>query len=71
MVLEVPSTKKTVLSVSKEHDSAVCKFLCDEVESICWEIKAKRSKLFKSKFGHRKLLRKCFCIGLELKKRMF
>ena len=36
------------------------RFLSDEVETIFWESKAKRSKLFKSKFGHRKLLRKAF-----------
>ena len=49
-----------VPGVSKEHYPAVCKFLSDEVETIFWESKAKRSKLFKSKFGHSKLLRKCF-----------
>ena len=38
--------------------------LSDEVETIFWESKAKPIKLFKSKFGHNKLLRKCFCIGL-------
>ena len=60
MVLEVPSTKNNCLSVSRERYSAVFKFLSDEIESIFWESKAKRSKLFKSKFGHRKLLRKWF-----------
>ena len=35
-----------------------CKFLSDEVETFFWESEVKRSKLFKSKFGHRKLLRK-------------
>ena len=35
-----------------------CKFLSDEVETIFRESEAKRLKLFKSKFGHRKLLRK-------------
>ena len=49
-----------VPSVSKGHFSAVGKFLSDEVETIFWESKAKRSKLFKSKSGHRKLLRKWF-----------
>ena len=67
MVLEVPSTKNNVLSVSKEHFSGLFKFLSDEVESIFWESKAKRSKLFKSKFGHRKLLRKWFQRYLQLK----
>ena len=63
--------KPNVLSVSKAHYSAVCKFLSDQFESIFWESKAKRSKLFELKFGHRKVLRKYFCIGLELKKWMF
>ena len=34
------------------------KFLSDEVETIFSESKTKCSKLFKSKFAHRKLLRK-------------
>ena len=34
--------------------------LSDVVEIIFWESKAKRSKLFKSKFGHTKVLRKWF-----------
>ena len=60
MVLEVPSTKNNVLSVSKEHFSGLFKFLSDEVESIFWESKAKRLNLFKSKYGPRKLPRKWF-----------
>ena len=61
MVLEVPPTKNRMFwAFEKEHDSAVFKFLSDEVESIFWESKAKRSKLFKSKFGRGKLLRKGF-----------
>ena len=54
------SSKPNVLGVSKEHYSAACKFLADEVETIFWKSKGKRSKLLKSKFGHRKLLRKLF-----------
>ena len=41
-------------------------FLRDEAETIFWESEAKQSKLFKSKFGHRKLLRKWFWSYLEL-----
>ena len=47
------------------------KLLSEEVETISWESEAKRSTLYKSKFGHRKLLRKWFWSYLELKKRMF
>ena len=65
------SEKPNVLSVSKDHFSAVGNILSDEVETIFWEGKGKRSKLFKLKFGHSKLLRKCFLIDLELEKRMF
>ena len=71
MVLEVPSTKNNVLSVLKEHYWAVFKFLRDEVKSIFWESKAKRSKLFKSKSGAGKLLRKYFWTDLDVKKPMF
>ena len=60
MVLEVPSTKNNVLNVSKVHFSGLLKFLSDEVESNFWESKVKRSKLFKSRFGAGKLLRKYF-----------
>ena len=42
-------------------------FLSDKVETIFPESKAKRSKLFKEKFGHRKLLRKWFWYYVELK----
>ena len=34
------------------------RFLSGEVETVFWEIEAKLSKLFKSEFGNRKLLRK-------------
>ena len=61
------SSRTNVLSVWKEHFSVFCKFLSDEVETIFLESEAKRSKLFKSKFGHRKLLRKRFRSYLELK----
>ena len=61
------SSKTNVASVWKGHFSVFCKFLSNEVETIFWESKAKLSKLFKSKFGHRKLLRKWFWSYLELK----
>ena len=44
-----------------------CKFLIDEVETIFWESETNRSKLFKWKFGHRKLLIKWFWSYLEIK----
>ena len=60
--------KTTVVSPGKMNFSVFCNFLSDEVESIFWESeKAKCSKLFKSKFGHLKLLIKWFCSYLELK----
>ena len=62
------SWKTNVESVSKEHFSVFCKFLSDEVETIFWESEAKRSKLFKAKFGHKELLRKWSWGYLELKK---
>ena len=43
------------------------KFLSEEAETIFWESEAKVSKLFKSKFGHRKILRKWFSCYLEFK----
>ena len=60
------SSKTKVLSVWKKHFSFLGKFLSDEVETVFWESEAKRSKLFKSKFGPRKLLRKWFWRNLEL-----
>ena len=61
------SSKTNVLSVSKRHFSVFCKFLGDEVETIFRESEAKLSKLFKSKVGIRKLLRKGFWKYLVLK----
>ena len=59
--------KMNVLSVWKGHFSVFCKFLIDEAETNFWESEAKHQKLFNSKFGHRKLLRKWFWSYLELK----
>ena len=61
------SSKPTVLSVWKGHFSISCKFLSDEVETIFRETEGRNKKLLKSKFGHRKLIRKLFCSSLELK----
>ena len=58
------TSKTNVLNVWKVHFSVFWKFL---IESFFWESRGKRSKLFKSKFGHRKLLRKWFSSYLQLK----
>ena len=63
------SSKTNVVSVWIEHFSVFCKLLSDEVEIIFWKSETKRSRLFKSKFGHRKLIRKWFWSCLELKKK--
>ena len=61
------SSKTNVLSIWKGYFSDFCKFLSDKFETIFWKSEANRSKLFKSKFGHRNLLRKWFWRNLELK----
>ena len=55
------------MSFWKEHFSVFCKVLSDEVETIFWESEEKHSKVFKSKFGDRELLRKRFWSCPELK----
>ena len=60
------SSKTNVLSLWKKHFAIFWKCLSDEVETIFRESEAKRSKLFKSKFGRRKFLRKWFWSYLEL-----
>ena len=62
------SSKMSFVSVWKDHFLAFWKFLSDKVETIFWKSYAKRSKPFKSKFGHRKLLRKWFWRYLQIKK---
>ena len=54
------SSKTNVVSVWKEHFSVFCKFLSDEVETIFWEMEARRSKPFKSKSGPRNFLENGF-----------
>ena len=66
--VETLSSKGNVLSYWNEHFLVFGKLLSDEVETILWESEAKCSTLFKSEFGHRKLLRKWFWRYLELKK---
>ena len=61
------SSKTNILGVWKGHFSVFCKFLSYEVETIFRESEAKRLRLFKSKFGHKKLIRKWFRSYLELK----
>ena len=61
------SSKTNILGVWKGHFSVFCKFLSYEVETIFRESEAKHLRLFKSKFGHRKLIRKWFWSYLELK----
>ena len=63
----ISSSKTNVLSVWKGLFSVFCRFLIDEVQTIFWESQAKHQILFKSKFGHRKLLRKRSWSHLELK----
>ena len=59
------SSKTNVLSLWKKHISAFCKFLSDEVETAFWKKEAKCLTLFKSKFSHKKILRKWFWSYLE------
>ena len=67
-VLEATLSSKTnVMSVWKKYFPVFWKFFSDEVEPVFWESEEKRSKLFKSKYGHEKLLRKWFWSYLELK----
>ena len=54
------SSKRNIVSLWKGHFTVSCKFLRDEVEITFSESEAKRPNLFKSKFGHRKVLRKWF-----------
>ena len=67
MVLKLTwAQKQMFLTFAKDIFQFFCKFLSDAVETIFWESEAKRSKLFKSKFGHKELLRKWFWSFLKL-----
>ena len=61
------TSKANVLSVWKGHFLFFYKFLSDEVETVFSEKEAKHLIIFKSKFGHRKLLRKWFWSYRDLK----
>ena len=61
------SSKTNIRSIWKEQFSVFCKSFSDKVEIIFWESEAKRSKLFKSKFGHSKLCKKWFWSHHKLK----
>ena len=61
------SSKANLLSVWKNHFSGFCNILSDKVAAIFWGSEAKQSKLFKSQFSYRRLLRKWFWSYLELK----
>ena len=61
------TSKANVLSVWKGYFLFFYKFLSDEVETVFSEKEAKHLIIFKSKFGHRKLLRKWFWSYLDLK----
>ena len=65
------SSKANVLSVWKNHISAFCKVLSDEVKTPFWKKEAKRSTLFKSKFNHKKILRKWFWSYQKLENEYF
>ena len=54
------SKADVLLNLWKRHISAFCTFLSDEVETISRKSEVKRSKLFKSKFAHRQLLKNGF-----------
>ena len=61
MVLKLSYAEKQVLwSFEKSSFQFFCKLLSDKVETIFWRSEAKRWRLFESKVGYRKLLRKWF-----------
>ena len=64
-------SKANVLSLWKNHISAFCKVLSDEVKTPFWKKEAKRSTLFKSKFNHKKILRKWFWSYQKLENEYF
>ena len=64
-------TKADVLNVWKANFSVFYKFMSNKLETIFRESDAKRSKIFKVKFDHRKVLRKLFWSLLEVKNEYF
>ena len=61
------SSKKKVFNLWKGYFSVFGKYFSDEVETIFWESEANCLKMFQSKFGHRKLVRKWLWSYLDLK----
>ena len=61
------SSKTNVLSIWTKHFSVFSKHLSVIVEAVFWECEANHSKLFKSKFRYKNLLRKWIWSNLELK----
>ena len=61
------SSITNALRVWKGYFSVFCKVLSDEVETIFRKSESKRTKLFKSKFGHKNFLRKWFGSTLSSK----
>ena len=51
-------SKTNFVSLWKGHFTVFCKFLHDQVEITFRESETNSPKLFKSKFGHRKVVRK-------------
>ena len=68
MILKLLSARKRMFSgFEKTIFQFFANFWVTKVETIFWENEANRSKLFQSKFDHRKLLRKWFwsCINVK------
>ena len=61
------SSKTNFLSLWKRHFSVFSKLFNDKIQTIFWESDAKGQKLFKSKFGLSKPLRKWFWSYLDVK----
>ena len=59
--------RKVHLKRLKRSFFSFCAFLSDEFQTIFWERETERLRQIKSKFGHRKLLKKWFCSYLDLK----
>ena len=65
------TSKTNILSVLKEHYSVFCKILSDKFDTYFWETNVKHSKLLKSKFGQKNLLRKWIWSNLGIKNECF
>ena len=67
MVLKRPWNQERMFWTFGKQIYSFWQVLSDEVETFFWGVEAKHETLFKSKFGHRNLLRKLFWSFLELK----